>query len=232
MYIIWSRKKLVCSVLFAILGVSLGFLFKISPYSKTFFNSDFTTIIIDPGHGFPDGGAVGINGSVESEINLEISKKLQEVLTAKGFRVIMTRSDKDGISDTQSGIRNSKRQDMTKRLDIMKTPDAKLFVSIHMNFFPKSDVNGLRIFYSSNHNEIKPLAEQIQSKMHDVTGAKTAAVKTADKNLFLMKNPPIPAILVECGFLSNIDEEKKLNDQNYQSRLAWAIADAIEKYYK
>ena len=114
----------------------------------------------------------------------------------------------------------------------MKKSNADLFVSIHMNYFPGKSIHGLRVFYTANHEEIKPLAEQIQNKMSEITGAKTTAVKTADKTLFLMKNPPVPAILVECGFLSNIDEEKKLNDDDYQSRLAWAIADAIEKYYK
>ena len=100
-----------------------------------------------------------------------------------------------------------------------------------MKNFPGASVNGLRIFYSANHDEIKPLAEKIQAKMSEVTGAKTTAVKAADKTLFLMKNPPLPAILVECGFLSNAEEEKKLNNEDYQSRLAWAIADTIEKYY-
>lgn len=231
MYFVWSKKEIICSVLFAIIGISLGVLFKISPYSKTFYNTPPTTVIIDPGHGFPDGGAVGINGTIESEINLQISKKLKEVLEGKGISVIMTRSDDNGLSDTESSIRSSKKIDMTKRLDIMKIPQAKLFVSIHMNFFPQSSVNGLRVFYSEKHKKIKPLAEDIQEKMHKITGAKTTAVKAADKTLFLMKNPPIPAILVECGFISNIDEEKKLNDDDYQSRLAWAIADAIEKYY-
>lgn len=232
MYLIWSRRNLLWGVIFAILGLSLGLFLHFSPYMHTFGQGDTITIVIDAGHGTPDGGAVGINGTVEQKINLAISNKLQEVLEGKGMRTIMTRTDENGlfINDTLT-IREMKRKDMNKRLEIMKKSNADLFVSIHMNFFTGASVNGLRIFYASNHEQIKPLAEQIQDKMSEITGAKTTAVKTADPSLFLMKNPPLPAILVECGFLSNAQEEEKLNDDDYQSRLAWAIADAIEKYY-
>ena len=230
MFFLFTRKNILWGLIFAVVGISLGMVIKFSPYSKTFLTDDNPCIVIDPGHGIPDGGAVGARGTVEQEINLAISKKLCEVLEGKGMKVIMTRTDENGLFSDGMGIREMKVKDMKKRLEIMKKSDADLFVSIHMNYFPSSKINGLRVFYSANHSEIKPLAEQIQLKMSEITGAKTTAVKTADKTLFLMKNPPIPAILVECGFLSNEEEEKKLNNDDYQSRLAWAIADAIEKY--
>lgn len=231
MYIIRSRKNTLWGIIFAIIGLSLGLLIKFSPYLGAFSHSDDLTVIIDAGHGVPDGGAVGINGTVEQKINLAISKKLQEVLEGKGIKTIMTRTDENSLYNIETNIRDMKRKDMAKRMEIMKKSNADIFVSIHMNFFTGASVNGLRVFYAANHSEIKPLAEKIQDKMHDITGAKTTAVKTADTTLFLMKNPPIPALLIECGFLSNADEEKKLNNDDYQSRLAWAIADAIEKYY-
>lgn len=230
LFFLFTRKNILWGLIFAVVGISLGMVIKFSPYSKTFLTDDNPCIVIDPGHGIPDGGAVGARGTVEQEINLAISKKLCEVLEGKGMKVIMTRTDENGLFSDGMGIREMKVKDMKKRLEIMKKSDADLFVSIHMNYFPSSKINGLRVFYSANHSEIKPLAEQIQLKMSEITGAKTTAVKTADKTLFLMKNPPIPAILVECGFLSNEEEEKKLNNDDYQSRLAWAIADAIEKY--
>ena len=121
---------------------------------------------------------------------------------------------------------------MNKRLDIMKNSHADIFVSIHMNSFGDQKVSGLHIFYDKNHPEIERLAKSIQNKMSEVTGAEMHAVKTADERLFLMKNPPMPAILVECGFLSNPDEEKKLASDEYQSKIAWAIASAIENYTK
>lgn len=187
-----------------------------------------------PSHGIPDGGAVGIGGTIEQKINLEVSKKVEEVLIGKGIKVIMTRNDENSLSADGEGktLREMKKEDMNKRLNIIKESDARLFVSIHMNQFPQEKVSGLRLFFDKNHPETKELAEMMQKRMSEVTGAKMYAVKTADQGLFLMKNPPVPAVLVECGFISNPEEEKKLNDEDYQSRLAWAIAEAIEVYLK
>ena len=228
MYIILSRRKLISCLV-------AGFLlcaFCVLSYADTFFESHTLTVIIDAGHGLPDGGAVGTGGTVEQELNLKIAKKLEDVLIAKNINVIMTREDETGIWDEDSQtIREKKRSDMNNRLKIMKKSDADLFISIHMNSFPAKKTSGLRIFYSKNSPEIKGLAEHIQSRMCDITGAGTSVINTADTSLFLMKNPPVPAILVECGFLSNAEEEKRLKTDDYQARLAWAMADAIEKYY-
>lgn len=230
MFFVFGRKSILWGVIFAIVGLSVGMLVKFTPYLRTYAGKKDFCVIVDAGHGAPDGGAVGIGGTVEEKINLAIAKKLCEVLENKGIRVVMTREDENGLFTDEIGIKEMKVRDMRKRLDIMGKSGANLFVSIHMNYFPSEKVNGLRIFYSAKHPEIKPLAEQIQDKIAQITGAKTAAVKIADKNLFLMKNPPIPAILAECGFLSNEEEEKKLNSEEYRSKIAWAIADAIEKY--
>ena len=124
-----------------------------------------------------------------------------------------------------------KRDDMNKRLNIVKNSGASLFISIHMNSFVNTSAHGLHIFYSKKHEYIKPLAENIQMRISEITGAKTHTVTTADETLFLMINPPVPAILAECGFLSNAEEEEKLNDEDYRSRLAWAIAEAVDDYY-
>ncbi len=194
--------------------------------------NDEIKIIVDAGHGAPDGGAVGVSGTIEKDINLAIAMKLSEVLEGKGFTVIMTRTGDNGIYDAESEtIREMKKSDMNARLSIMKNSGADLFVSIHMNSFTQKSANGLHVFYASNHPEVKTLAEEIQSGIYEITGAATHAVKTADERLFLMKKPPVPAILVECGFLSNPQEEEKLKSEDYQSRLSWAIADAIDKYY-
>lgn len=232
MYLIFSRKKIIVICIFLILGLSCGSFVVIRSHAGTFIKNESITVIVDAGHGLPDGGAVGTNGTIEQEINLEIAKKVREVLVAKGINVIMTRETPDGLSNSKnSTIRQMKIDDMKKRMQIMKKSKADLFVSIHMNSFGNSTASGLRIFYSHNFEDIKPLAENIQSRMSDVTGAKMSVVKTADTKLYLLKNPPLASILVECGFLSNPEEEKNLADSEYQSRLAWAIADAIEKYY-
>lgn len=232
MYIILKKQQLLWGIIFTITGIAIGTFAKFSSYSKTFIPGGNVTIIVDAGHGMPDGGAVGVNGTIEQKLNLKIAEKVCEVLQGKGIHTIMTRNDETALSEEKNNLRKMKREDMSARMNIMKNSEADLFISIHMNYYPGKEVNGLRIFYAANHSEIKPLSEKIQEKMSEVTGARTTAVKAADKNLFLMKNPPLPSILVECGFLSNAEEEKKLNNDDYQSRIAWAIADAIEKYYQ
>ena len=158
-------------------------------------------------------------------------QKLQEVLEVKGVEVILTREDDYGLQDESADtIRKMKVSDMNKRRSIIKDSGADLFISIHMNSFGDSKVHGLHIFYDKSHPDIEETAEKIQENIGAVTGAQTHTVKTADERLFLMKNPPIPAILVECGFLSNPEEEKKLSDEEYQAKIAWAIASALENY--
>ncbi|MDY3928534.1 MAG: N-acetylmuramoyl-L-alanine amidase [Clostridia bacterium] len=236
MLIVKSKKEILWSFICAFLGVAVGAAIHFSPIMDTLSkNTDEDLIVVvDAGHGLPDGGAVGVNGTVEQGVNLDIAFKLCEVLQGKGIKVVMTRVDEHCLSKEEEGksIRQMKKEDMHKRLDIIKKSKGDIFVSIHMNYFTNSKVDGLRLFYDRKHEETKILAENIQQKMSKVTGAQMHTVKAADQNLFLMKNPPVPAVLVECGFLSNAEEEKKLNDEDYRSRIAWAIADAIEKYYE
>lgn len=190
-------------------------------------------VVVDAGHGAPDGGAVGISGVEEKDINLSIAQKLQEVLEGKGIKVVMTREGDNGIWDEDAEtIRAKKVSDMHNRLQIIKDSGADLFLSIHMNSFTNSKASGLRIFYDKQHPEGKELAEDIQASIAEVTGAETNAVKTADTRLFLMKNPVMMSILVECGFISNAEEEKKLQNDEYRAEIAWAIAESVEKYYE
>lgn len=225
--IIRKRTLIIVSILIFLFG-TIGF-FKSTV--QVFGGKSTPVVIVDAGHGEPDGGAVGVNGTLEKDINLDIARKLSEVLEGKGIRVIMTRTGDFALFENpDSSIRAKKKEDMNTRLSIMKKSGADVFISIHMNSFSSSKASGLHIFYSQNHEEIKPLAENIQKRIAEVTGAKTHTVKTADKKLFLMKNPPLPAILVECGFISNPEEEKKLNDEEYKSKIAWAIAEAIEDF--
>ena len=237
LFIVKTRKEILWSMLFVGVGLLVGATLGITPVLKTIGiiaqNREFC-VVIDAGHGLPDGGAVGVGGTIEQKINLDVSKKVEEVLAGKGIKVIMTRNDENCICEggENKTLREMKKEDMNKRLSIIKESNADLFVSIHMNQFPEEKVNGLRLFFDKSHPETKELAELMQKRMSEVTGAKMYAVKTADQNLFLMKNPPVPSVLAECGFISNPEEEKKLNDEDYQSRLAWAIAEAVEIYLK
>ena len=191
------------------------------------FNKPYT-VVVDAGHGEPDGGAVGINGTIEKDINLQIALKLREVLENRGVRVIMTRTDDNSICDNSARTLHEKKvSDMHIRLEIINTSGADLFLSIHMNSFSDPKSGGLHVFYSRNHPEAEETATLIQESIAELTGAKTHAVKTASDTLFLMKNPIPPAILIECGFISNPEEEKLLNDDNYQSKIAFSIANAV-----
>ncbi len=235
LFIIKSKKEILWSSLFIATGLLVGVALSINPILKTFEeNKKDLCVVIDAGHGLPDGGAVGVGGTIEQKINLSVAKKVEEVLSVRGIRVIMTRNDENCLSEEADGksLREMKKEDMNERLKIIKKSDADLFVSIHMNHFEQEKVNGLRLFYDKKHPETEELAKSMQQKMSEITGAKTYAVKTVDQSLFLMKNSPVPVILAECGFMSNPEEERKLNDEDYQSRLAWAIAQSVEEYLK
>lgn len=224
-------KKHIAAAIIIIIAVIIAFLGIKKYESRQTFANNNLKIVLDAGHGEPDGGAVGLNGTLEKDINLAIVQKLQEVLEGKGAEVILTREGDSGLQEESADtIRKMKVSDMNKRLDILKDSGADLFISIHMNSFSDSTVHGLHIFYDKSHPDIEEIAKKIQDNIGEVTGADTHAVKTADESLFLMKNPPIPAILVECGFLSNPNEEKKLNDEAYQAKIAWAIAEGLENY--
>lgn len=158
-------------------------------------------------------------------------QKLREILESRGYTVIMTREGDSGLQEESADtIRKMKVSDMRRRREIIESSGADLFLSIHMNSFGDPKVSGLHIFYDKTHPEAEELAEAVQAKIGEVTGAPTHTVKTADESLFLMKNSPIPAILAECGFMSNPEEEKKLRDEEYQAKIAWAIAEALEGY--
>ena len=199
-----------------------------------FSHSNRKIIVLDAGHGDPDGGAVGAGGSVESELNLAVAKKLKKKLEKLDFTVIMTREDENGIhSNGHKSIQEKKREDMHKRLEIANNSDADIFMSIHMNMFRDGKYRGAEVLYSEKFENAVLLAELIQAKLIDIDPEKqTRTAKKADSSIFLMKNAEVPAVLVECGFLSNPEEEALLKTQEYQDKIVEAIADGIMEYYR
>lgn len=143
------RKQVIWSLIFTIVGLAVGSALHFSPFLKTFKygKTDPVTVVVDAGHGSPDGGTVGVNGTVEQKINMAIAQKLREVLEGKGIRVVMTREGDEGLQASEDSIRQMKREDMNKRLEIMKKSKADLFISIHMNSFESEKIKGLRLFY-------------------------------------------------------------------------------------
>lgn len=190
------------------------------------------TIIVDAGHGGEDGGAIGLDGTVEKDINLDIALKLEKLLKFYGFNVIMTRTqDIMTCDEGLDSLRKRKVSDIHNRFDlIQKNPDA-VFISVHQNKFEDSSQRGTQVFYSANDEESKLLAEAIQTSIVNSLQPKNdRVVKKSGSGIYLLYHAKIPAVLVECGFISNSDELKKLKDDSYRMKLAILIADGLIKY--
>lgn len=190
------------------------------------------TVIVDAGHGGDDGGAIGIDGTVEKDINLDIALKLEKILKFYGFNVIMTRTqDVMTCDDGLDSLRKRKISDIHNRFELMrKNPDA-IFISVHQNIFEDSSQHGTQVFYSGNDERSKELAEAIQTSVTLTLQRKNdRVVKKSGSGIYLLYHAKIPAVLVECGFISNSDEVKKLKDESYRMKLAILIADGLLKY--
>lgn len=190
------------------------------------------TVIVDAGHGGDDGGAIGIDGTVEKDINLDIALKLDKILKFYGFNVIMTRTqDVMTCDDGLDSLRKRKISDIHNRFELMrKNPDA-IFISVHQNKFEDSSQHGTQVFYSGNDERSKELAEAIQTSVTLTLQRKNdRVVKKSGSGIYLLYHAKIPAVLVECGFISNSDEVKKLKDESYRMKLAILIADGLLKY--
>lgn len=186
-------------------------------------------VVIDPGHGGNDPGKVGVSGIKEKDINLEISMKLKKCLENKGIEVIVTR-DKDQCLATP-GARNKKTSDMSNRVELINSSQAMLFVSIHQNSYPDADVKGAQVFYYGKSQESELLAKRIQDKLISTVDSENHRTIKTGNDLYILRKTTIPGVIVECGFLSCPREEAKLCDEEYQEKIANAIADAIEELY-
>lgn len=190
-------------------------------------------IMIDPGHGGIDPGAVGRTGVLEDEINLQIGLKLRKLIEQFGGIGLMIREDDSGLySEGSARIREKKNEDLRERHKMINESDADIFISIHLNFFPQSQYYGAQCFYNKGDEEGKKLAELIQAELIDVIKNNNIRKAKSIDTVYLLKNNKMPSVLVECGFLSNPEEERLLKDENYQEKLAWAIFMGIMKYFE
>ena len=189
-------------------------------------------IVVDAGHGTPDEGAESSNGTTEAEINLKIALKLQKLLEQSGTTVILTRSDENGIYESnRDSIREKKISDMHNRVTIGNESGADIFVSIHLNKINESQYDGWQTFYKKGSEESKSLAEYIQESLNNSMQRENNRIPAMLNSIYLMKNIEIPICLVECGFLSNQEEEQLLLTDEYQERLAWGIFNGINDYF-
>ncbi|MBR3887499.1 MAG: N-acetylmuramoyl-L-alanine amidase [Clostridia bacterium] len=195
---------------------------------------DTTCILIDAGHGEPDGGAVSVDGVKESDLNLQIANKLKDELALKGYQVMMTREDENNISglNDDSTIRSIKSQDINNRVNLANSCGADFMISIHMNKYEDPKYFGWQTFYSKNSEQGKRLAECIQSGIKETTGIDNKREALKIEGIKIIDKTTIPAVIVECGFLSNSDECVKLQDENYQTQLVEGIICGVELFLK
>ena len=190
-------------------------------------------IIIDAGHGGFDGGASTDDGYPEKHINLSISIYLSDYLTALGYETLLTRTIDESLEDSGlSTIRKRKTSDLHNRMKIMEETENAIYISIHQNHFSQEKYRGMQVFYSpSFSDESSALAESIQSyTVNALQPNNTRKIKECTSSVFLIYKAVKPAVLVECGFLSNEEEAELLQTEKYQKNIALCIAMGVQNY--
>lgn len=188
-------------------------------------------IVIDAGHGGEDGGAE-VDGVLEKDINLSIAGKLSEILRLCGCRVTEIRDEDISVYDSDAQtLREKKVSDLKRRVEIANESDNNILVSIHQNKFDNSAYSGAQLFYSSNHDDSRVLAESIRGAITSLLQKdNTRELKPASSDIYLLDHAEVPAVIVECGFLSNQEERSKLMDDDYQNEMAYAVAMGVLEY--
>lgn len=184
-------------------------------------------IVIDVGHGGNDPGKISISGTKEKDINLIIAKQLKNILTKDGYTVFLTRESDTNLADTYAT--NQKRSDLSSRIRFIQEHKANLVISIHQNSFSDSSVHGSQVFYQKSNKQSECLALCLQNSLSKLDTTNKRLAKESD-SLYLLKNSSVPTVLIECGFLSNPNEEALLTDADYQSKLALYIKNGIIDY--
>lgn len=233
--IFFTKKRLVILGIFLLLVISICVIMQFKePETKETVALPVSNkvIVVDAGHGEPDGGAVSSNGISEAEINLKIALKLQNLLEQSGATVILTRSDENGIYDLdKETLKQKKVSDIKNRVKIGNSSSADIFVSIHLNKIPQQQYSGWQTFFKKDCENGKKLATAIQENLKQAVQKENDRVPMKIDNVYIVKNVEIPLTIVECGFLSNTEEEKQLQDDNYQNRLSWGIYNGIIDYF-
>ena len=229
------QKKILGIIMAAILLISMYFVAK---EGAAYVNSgqvkigkegkDKFCVVIDAGHGGADPGKVGINGSLEKDINLQIAMRLKSLLEAQDVEVVMTRTDAGGLYDENAS--NKKVQDMKRRIAVIEEAQPEVVVSIHQNSYHEEYVHGAQVFYYDGSKTGQKLAELIQKRFVINVDPENKREAKGNTSYYLLKKTSRPIVIVECGFLSNQAEAEKLNSEEYQERAAWAIHMGILQY--
>lgn len=187
------------------------------------------TIVIDAGHGGRDGGAIGkVTGITESRLNLDYALTLKDMCEEFGFDVVLTRSTMDGLYDENAS--NKKKSEMEKRKDIINNSNADIMISLHMNSFPLTSAEGAQVFYANGSGQGMTLAKDVQTSICKSFENARSYVTVGD--YFVLNYSNIPSVLVECGFLSNPNEERLLQQKDYRENFCYSILAGIINYFE
>lgn len=177
---------------------------------------------------------LGFYNITEQVINLQITLKLQNLIEQSGAKVLLTRSDENGIYSLDSkSIRNKKISDIKNRVKLGNESSSDLFISLHLNKFPQSETyRGWQTFYQKNNEKSKILAEILQTNLNSNIEYKNNRVPHQISDVYIMNNVQIPTVIVECGFLSNREETNLLKTEEYQNKIAWGIFIGLQSYFE
>ncbi len=232
------KKLLLLSLTVCCIFVLYCFSFNISKNNilvNNSVNNSSTVIIIDAGHGGFDGGTSSDDGTVEKDINLKISLYIDEYLQIMGYKTVLTRDRDTSLEDEGlTTIRSKKTSDIHNRFALMEDFNNSVFISVHQNYYSQEKYLGMQVFYSpKNATQSTRLAESIQqTTVEFLQPYNTRQIKSCPTSVYLIYNAVNPAVLVECGFLSNYEEAKLLKTDAYQRKIAFSIATGIINYIK
>ncbi len=228
MFVIKKSKLIIISILII---TSLTFALCFSALVKTGVNKvdgNTVRVVLDAGHGGIDGGVSGVNtGVMESELNLAVVKKLEDLLVGAGMSVSLTRNGSAGLYGIAT--KNLKRKDMEKRKEIIEKSNATLVVSVHMNKYALKSRRGAQVFYKNSDEKGKLLANCVQNELNDMQEA-TRKFDCLGGDYYILNCSSVPSIIAECGFLSNPEDEALLITDEYQGKVAYAIFKGIVSY--
>ncbi|MBE5756457.1 MAG: N-acetylmuramoyl-L-alanine amidase [Clostridiales bacterium] len=186
------------------------------------------TVVLDAGHGGIDNGVTGrYTGAKESELNLSITKKVKNNLIKAGIKVVLTRESSNGLYGLAT--KNRKRKDMLKRKEIIESVNPNLVLSIHQNYYSLPSRRGAQVFFDEGKEESKSFAKKLQQSLNNMEEAsRECSILKGD--YYILNSHQYPSALVECGFLSNKEDENLLITEEYQEKIAYAIFKGIIDY--
>lgn len=233
LYISFSFKQFVTCTMVAMMAVCMVFaldLYYVNTVASA--SEELPVIIIDAGHGGEDGGTQSASGILEKDINLSIALKVDAMFKLLGFETILVREGDYLIYDFSSTtISQKKVSDIHNRMAIMTSYPNSIFLSIHQNYYEESQYSGAQVFYSGNTEQSAIIAQFLQdSIVTSLQEDNTREIKQSGTEIYLLYNAITPAVMVECGFLSNEEEAEKLNDEEYQQQMSAAIVSGIVDY--